>query len=84
MKGRLSRSRRGGVSIGGAPMSVSRMTPVLQEVDIRIGNLTMPTREERDLCQGEEAEDEEIEGEVGRDVGVLNPTELLSKQRQTR
>ena len=83
MKERLSRSRRGEVSIGGALMVASHTIAILQEVNIRTEDSTSLTREERDLCQGEEAEDEEIEGEVVEDVEALLPTELLSKQRQT-
>ena len=83
MKERPSRSRRGEVSIGGALMEASRTILIRQEVNIRIENSTSPTREEKDLRQGEEAEDEEIEGEVVEDVEALLPTELLSKQRQT-
>ena len=83
MKGRPSRSRRGGVSIGGVLMVASRTTLRLRKVDIRTGNLASSTREEKGSCQGEEAEDEEIEGEVVGDVGALLSTELLSRQRQT-
>lgn len=83
MKGRPSRSRKGEVSIGGALMVASRTIPSLQEVDIRTKNSTIPTREERDLGQEEEAENEEIEVEVVEDVEALPPTELLSKQHQT-
>lgn len=64
-------------------MVASRTTPVPQEEDIRTENPTTSTREERDSGQEEEAEDEEIEGEVAGDVGVLLPTGLPSKQHQT-
>ena len=83
MKVRPSRCPRGGVSIGGVLMVAWRTTPVLQKVNTRIEITTSSAREERDSCHGEEAEDEETEGEVVRDVGALLPTELPSKQRQT-
>lgn len=83
MKGRLSRSRSEGPSIGEVLMAALPMTPVLQEVSIRTENRTSSEKEGRDSRQGEEAEDEEIEGEVVGDVVALLPTELLSKQRLT-
>ena len=83
MKGRLSRSRTEGVSIGGELMVAWRTIAVLQEVDIRTGNSASTMREKRASCPEEEAEDEEIEVEVAGDVRALLPPELLSKQRQT-
>ena len=82
MKARQSRYRTGDLSIGEALMVALRMTAALQEVNIRTGSSTSPVKEKRDSAQGGEAEDEEIEGEVVGDAGVLLPTGLLNKQRQ--
>ena len=50
----------------------------------RTGNSTTSAREGRGSRHGEEAEDEETEGEVEGDVVTSLPIELPGKQRQTR
>ena len=83
MRERLSRYRRGAASIEEVLTVAWRMTSHPQEVITRIGSPTSFAREGMGSRHGEEAEDEETEGEVDGDVVNSLPIELPGKRRQT-
>ncbi len=83
MKARPSSCRRGDLSIGEVLMVALSTTLALQKMNIRAGNSTNHGSERRDSCNGEEAEDEEIEAEVVGDAGISLRAKLLSKQLWT-